>query len=382
MRTEDQLLSVVAHIYETATDPKLIAGLATFIGHQFDAESAIIYLARKPTPHLELVELLSTTSNFDTWALSSYAQHYHLQDEFFSRAMRKGALQACVGQEHIDDNAFSRTEFCADFCERIGFFHVAGGLAEVDNLVGGIGLHKPRRAGPFNEADRGKLQLLLPHLQRAWQIRQRLAVADRERGMALDLIEDLGIGVILVGIDGRLLFVNRIAERVVQRGQGLSLRNGRLHSPDQRWQPTLDRMIHGAVESSAGRGTNAGGTLSLPATAGQAITVLIAPFRAQAFGYGAACPSAVVTFADPEKPGGVSEKSLMSAYRLTQAEARLLSAILQGQKLIEYANSAGISINTAKTLMQRVFHKTGANRQGDLIRMIAGNPVLRRDRER
>ena len=104
--------------------------------------------------------------------------------------------------------------------------------------------------------------------------------------------------------------------------------------------------------------------------------VLVAPFRATAIGYGVARPSAVITFADPDKLRGVSEKNLRSAYQLTKAEAQLLAAILGGQNLTEYAESARISVNTAKTLMQRVFHKTRASRQADLLRMITGNPVF------
>jgi DNA-binding CsgD family transcriptional regulator len=45
--------------------------------------------------------------------------------------------------------------------------------------------------------------------------------------------------------------------------------------------------------------------------------------------------------------------------------------------LSEYAQAAGISINTAKTQMRQVFQRTGHDRQVDLIRAIAANPVLK-----
>jgi len=382
MGTEDELLSVIAEIYDSATDPRRMADLGAFLARQFGTDSAILYLARKPNPHLELAELVSATQNFDTWALSSYAEYYHQKDEFFARGMRRGALRACIGQELIDEVSFGRTELCADWCKRTGWFHVTGALALVDDLIGGIGLHKPRQAGPFSEADRSKLQLLLPHLQRAWQIRHRLALSERERGVALDLIDGLGIGIVVVAASGRALFVNRIADRVLRGGRGLSLRNDRLRSQDRRRQQNLERLIGEAAGTSAGKGTSAGGTLSLPRMEGPPLVLLVSPFRSTSIGYGPARPAAVVTFSDPDKPSAVSEEVLRTAYDLTRAQARLLAAILRGQNLTDYAEAAGISINTAKTLMQRVFHKTGSSRQADLISAVAGDPLFKLTAER
>jgi DNA-binding CsgD family transcriptional regulator len=61
----------------------------------------------------------------------------------------------------------------------------------------------------------------------------------------------------------------------------------------------------------------------------------------------------------------------MDAYGLTQAEARVALAASSGASIPETATRLNISPNTVKTHLQRVFAKTGANRQAELARLIA-----------
>ena len=50
--------------------------------------------------------------------------------------------------------------------------------------------------------------------------------------------------------------------------------------------------------------------------------------------------------------------------------------------MADYADTAGISMNTAKTQMRQIFLKTGVNRQADLIRAVAANPLIKLGRDR
>jgi DNA-binding CsgD family transcriptional regulator len=59
-------------------------------------------------------------------------------------------------------------------------------------------------------------------------------------------------------------------------------------------------------------------------------------------------------------------------YRLTPAEMRVLMAIVEVGGVPEVAPVLGISETTVKTHLQRVFDKTGTNRQADLVKLVAG----------
>jgi len=57
-------------------------------------------------------------------------------------------------------------------------------------------------------------------------------------------------------------------------------------------------------------------------------------------------------------------------FGLTPSEARLAWAFAAGRSMNEAATELGISIETARTYSKRVFHKTGARGQADLVRII------------
>jgi DNA-binding CsgD family transcriptional regulator len=70
-------------------------------------------------------------------------------------------------------------------------------------------------------------------------------------------------------------------------------------------------------------------------------------------------------------------EALVSAYKLTPAELRVLLAIVEVGGIPEIAPMLGISEATVKTHLQHVFEKTGVNRQADLVKVVAGfmNPL-------
>jgi DNA-binding CsgD family transcriptional regulator/PAS domain-containing protein len=380
MRSEGELLSVIGQIYEAAGDPSGITQLCPLLAPHFGAASSIVHTCTQSS--LEMRAIVSASKDFDAWAWSAYSDHYHDRNTWFQRGIRKGPSVVVICEELMPHRELLRSEWY-DYCQKLGWFHCLGvGVSIADDLVGGMGFHRPRYAKVYGEEDRRKGYLILPHLERALQIQHRVAQLVRERELAFDLIDGLGIGVLVIAADGRLLFANRIAERMLSGGQGLSVCRARLRAQDLRQQQALERLIGEAARTSAGKGFCAGGVLSLPRAAGAPLTLLVAPFRSEAAGYGPALPAAVVILSDPDQPAGTSEKALRSAYQLTRAQARLLAAILRGQSLTEYAGAARISINTAKTLMSQVFHKTGASRQTDLVRTIAANPVFKLTQDR
>jgi DNA-binding CsgD family transcriptional regulator len=56
-------------------------------------------------------------------------------------------------------------------------------------------------------------------------------------------------------------------------------------------------------------------------------------------------------------------------YALTPSECRVLILLTEGMSISEAANASGIAPTTAKTHLARLFHKTGTQRQVDLVRL-------------
>ena len=64
-------------------------------------------------------------------------------------------------------------------------------------------------------------------------------------------------------------------------------------------------------------------------------------------------------------------------FGLSPAQARLSRHIADGHDLAHAAAALGISVNTARTQLQRIFDKTGVHSQPALVRVLlsAGTPV-------
>ncbi|MEM5381916.1 helix-turn-helix transcriptional regulator [Paraburkholderia azotifigens] len=64
--------------------------------------------------------------------------------------------------------------------------------------------------------------------------------------------------------------------------------------------------------------------------------------------------------------------AIATAFRLTPSELRVLMAIVEIGGVPDIAAKLGIAETTVKTHLGRLFEKTGAGRQADLVKIAAG----------
>ena len=139
----------------------------------------------------------------------------------------------------------------------------------------------------------------------------------------------------------------------------------------------MRHLIQQAGLAALGKPSEAGGVLALPRIEGRPLSLLVCPLRPHAVSFGPSVPAALVIFGDPDASPSTSTQALIDLYGLTPAEARLMAALVDGERLEHYADRQQISINTARTQSKQVFAKTGHGRQADLIREVLANPALR-----
>jgi DNA-binding CsgD family transcriptional regulator len=79
---------------------------------------------------------------------------------------------------------------------------------------------------------------------------------------------------------------------------------------------------------------------------------------------------ALICATDLELDMRAPEDELRALFGLTPAEARLAGAVFDGLTLPEAADRFGVSVNTVRFQLARVFDKTGAARQADLVKLM------------
>lgn len=80
--------------------------------------------------------------------------------------------------------------------------------------------------------------------------------------------------------------------------------------------------------------------------------------------------SALIMIVSPDKHPVPSLETLKQAYDLTPSEAKLAQVLATGIGLDEAADQSGLTIETARTYLKRVFRKTETSRQPELVRLL------------
>jgi len=123
----------------------------------------------------------------------------------------------------------------------------------------------------------------------------------------------------------------------------------------------------------------AGGVVRLPRPSGRrplcALVAPLMPAPAGRLGPPSGTPGAVVTLSDPERGPHPPATHLRALYGLTAAEARLLQEMAAGYSLRQAAERLGVTRETARTQLKRIYHKTATRRQAKLVKAVLQNPA-------
>lgn len=373
---ERKLLPLIGDIYEAATDPERLPAVGSAVRRIMGVESGIMFICEESSGRM--LRLVSASQNFDAAARRDYSAYYHERNPWFTRAVARGAPYVALGEELIDRREFERTEFCNDWCPRVGIFHMIGGMYRIrTGVVVGSGIHRSHRQGAFSEWERKLYALVMSHLSRALQVAYRLDLMSREKSLSLEILHGLGVGAMLLDRHCRLLFDNAIAARLVRHSRWFSTSRGAVYSVDPRSNSLFQKKVREAAVEQCDFAPAPGGIVRICDPIEGQLPLLIAPFHCQATALGAVGRAAIVLFADPNRRVGASAERISSAFGLSATEGRVAAALLHGKTLVQYAGEVGVSVNTAKSQLASIFEKTGCSRQSTLVAAALSNPLLR-----
>lgn len=169
---ERKLLDIVGELYDASTEPARLGSVGMIVQRAMRTESSIHFVSEKKSGRM--LKLLAASDNFDVDARRDYAGYYHDRNVWFGEALHHEPPYVARGEELVDYTAFDRTEFCADWCSRVGIYHMIGCIFPImPAVVGGSGIHRTRRQGPFTDDEKRLYGVVMSHLSRALQIADR-----------------------------------------------------------------------------------------------------------------------------------------------------------------------------------------------------------------
>jgi len=236
-----------------------------------------------------------------------------------------------------------------------------------------ISLVRPAEADPFDGDDREVLTRVLPHLRRSLRLCDEVVHRRFERESLLDLMNQLPVAVLLVSRSGLVRLRNHAADALLDQRDGISLRSGYLAAATARTTAELRRLIaQAATRPPACEEAGAGEHFVIP-RGPELLPLISVAYPSRVADGGAAGriePMAVVLIKDPQADSAQSLNDFIQVYGITNAEARLLGILSNGQGLFEAAKELAITRNTARTHMRNIYAKVGTHRQSDLVRLL------------
>ena len=211
------------------------------------------------------------------------------------------------------------------------------------------------------------MKTLPPHLERAPQYRRCQAGGAALEGYSAQVLDVLGVAVVLLDAHLNVLHANAAALRLFSPQAAACP-----HAPPTaglRWQvaPQLCNTVR-AVIAQAGPHCSACQSLRLPRANATHLTLTVAPFQA-ATGPHARSRCALLLAQDPDACA-MCAPALQQLFALTPSEAQICQALARGHAIGDIASHCGVTASTVKTHLHHVYGKTGTRRQGELVALI------------
>jgi DNA-binding CsgD family transcriptional regulator len=375
MPSDSNVQELVKLTYEAAADPSRWTDFLRRFSETIHAPSATFLIHNNSLSENNGQKANTFTSvGIEPAWIRSYEEYFVTINPWLAdRPFRRGVV--AVGDEILKDRELVRTEFYNDFLRPQNWFYCCGVLTAQDrSTTSEITALRSRRAGSFTSNEVALFEYLAPHLQRSVRIHNRIAGLESGLNTATAALDRFPTGIVAVNSDAKVVLMNRAADSILKRRDGLMSGDG-LMSRDglrtaTRQETALLRNAVAAVSTPMGSGIPMPETLlQVDRPSGAApYEVLVAPLPSSSSLRRDA--TAVLFITDPEAEAPLDSRKLRILFRLTPAEVRLSRALVRGQSVAEYAHETGVSSNTARTHVKRIYSKTGVRRQSELVRLL------------
>jgi len=325
--------------------------------------------------------ILASSGDEVAESVALYESHYCQFDEWTARCPKRGPLDRFFrGEELWPEESMRRSVFYNEFLKPFGTRQmVCFATFDKAGVADALSLYRGPQEEDFSAETLAMLALLVPHLETALCTRRRLAGLESRVSDLEGALDRVSSAMILLDGKGRCLLANRAARAILDQRSGLSLERSLLAARGAGESARSREAIAVAIATGEGKCTRAAGAVTVSRPGRRPLHVVVAPFRSEwpSLGHslGEAMPrrtAAIVFLHDPEQKAALPSETLRLLFGLTPAEARLALAMLDGQSLAEAADLHRVGRETVRSQMKAVLQKTGARRQPELVRLLAG----------
>lgn len=376
MSDSDPLLALIGDIYDAALDPALwpdvLQQSCGFIGGVM--------------ANLFTQDAVRKSANrFYTWGddphyTQLYMEKYAALNPLFPAGMFFPVGEVFGQADIMPHEELQDSRFYKEWMKPQGYIDFVGAILDKSaTSVAPLSVIRHERDGYVDDEARRRTGAIIPHIRRAILIGKVIDLHKVEAAAMADTLDGLAAGMFLVDAGARIVHTNAAGHTMIADENVLRAAAGRISAVD----PAADRTLRETF-AACGIGDAAVGergiAVPLSASGGESYVAHVLPLTsAQRRGASIAYAAVAAVFVHK---AGLDAHSPMEAFsrkfHLTGAEMKVLLAIVNVGGVAEVAEILGIGEGTVRTHLHHLFEKTGARRQVDLVKLVAGfaNPLM------
>jgi DNA-binding CsgD family transcriptional regulator len=300
-----------------------------------------------------------------------YFDKYASLNPYFPALAFAEVGRVVAGADLIPHDEFRQTRFYLEWVKPQNFIDVIGAnLERTATSTSFFSIRRHENHGIVDDTTRRRCQLIVPHVKRAVCI-GKIIENGRTQGRLLEsALERMSSAAMVVTETGKIIFTNRKAEEYLQQKTAICAQQGIVCAVNCAADRTLKDAFAAAAHGDAALGFKG---IEVPLSIGnkQSYVAHVLSLASEAR-WEPSTGGVAALFVNEVTPVSPSPLETIAAnYCLTASEIRVLSAVLEEGGVREIGERLGISPATVKTHLNRIFAKTGARRQADLVRLAA-----------
>jgi DNA-binding CsgD family transcriptional regulator len=225
-----------------------------------------------------------------------------------------------------------------------------------------------KQRGEFDETDLGHLAGLARHLSRALALRlDRMRLMDelQVRNRCLDEVSE---GVLLLDGKFHVRHANGAAQVVLDRRDGLFLRNGCLACRDARDNSDLQRALLLNMLPDA---SPSGGWIVAHRRDRRPLLIRVTKLEGADLKHLVGSAALMVRIEDPDPPRLPTPELLRKLLDVTLGEAKVMLAVASTDTQEQAAAQLGVAKTTVRTQLHHAYQKLGIHDRAELLRLLA-----------
>jgi DNA-binding CsgD family transcriptional regulator len=371
MDQEERLSALIGEIYDAALEHQRWPGALRKTADFVEGYAATIF-AKDVTKHEGIVAFQSgEISSADT---KSYFENYIRFDPATTGHFFGEIGEPMATNDLVPYKEFLHSRFYLEWAKPQGLVDfVAAVLDKSLTSAAMFGVFRHARHGTVDEGTRRRMRLVVPHIRRAVLVGRLFDLKSNETATLATVLDQMKFGVFLVDANCTIVHANHAGSAMLSDHSPVRQVDGKLLTQDAEINRQFQNLFAAASHGDSTIGNNGISVVLSQNTRVQYLAHVMPLAAGSRTEIGTRFKAVAAVFVrEAEIDMASPPKLIAQTFKLTPTELRIMLAIVEVGGVPEVATALGIAESTVKTHLGRLYEKTGAKRQADLVKIFAG----------